>query len=83
MRLAQNFYEHDSRFNSRKVSFDEWWNRAKDSVSSEVVEPTYSYTVPKIIGTTSDSPSVGDSWKPTQALPEGDTAFSFVWTGRK
>jgi len=81
MRLAQDFYEHDSRFNSRKVSFDEWWSRAKNSVSSEVVETPYSYTVPNITGTPSEAPSAGDSWKPTQALPEGDTAFSFVWTG--
>lgn len=80
-RLARSFYEHDSRFHSRAVPFEQWWDKVKDGFSTEIQEPTFPYSIPEITGNAADAPAAGDSWKPTQALPEGDTLFSFVWTG--
>ena len=80
-RLARSFYEGDSRFNPRVVAFDAWWSKVKVSISSEIREPSFTYSIPPIVRNDVQAALAGDSWKPTQALPEGDTSFSVVWTG--
>jgi N-acetylneuraminic acid mutarotase len=78
-RLARNFYEQDSRFNAKKVSFNTWWEQTRDRFEAVVKEPAFQYSVKAVVQ--SNAQPAAESWRSLYAQPEGDIAMSAVWTG--
>lgn len=76
-RLARNFYEHDSRFDSKTQPFSQWWSKAGSKYSAQIVEVTFAYVLPDI----NLANAAPDSWSPTHDLPSGDIGMTAIWTG--
>jgi len=78
-RLVQSWQAQDGRFAGRP--FESWWSSVAGSMSSELEQPVFAYTLPAPpTGSRGAIEGADDLWDDTPAIPLGTTGVS-VWTG--